>query len=89
MRPLAIMVTFELHDIFVTCIGSMELLCMVRLNEIILESNCKKCWDKTFFNVAYRREIVHIEVCLASNSRSDYFKCSANQEIRNLRICFG
>ena len=68
MRSLAIMVTFELHDIFVTCIGSMKLLCMVRLNEIILETNCKEGWDKTFLNVTYRREIVYIEVCLASNS---------------------
>jgi hypothetical protein len=50
------MVAFELYHVLVSCIFFVELVSVVRFDEVVLQASREKCWDEAFVNMVDRGE---------------------------------
>ena len=69
MWSLAVVVPLKLHKVFVPCIGCMQGLRMMGLDEVVIVCCRKKSRDEAFLHVADRREVVYVEVSFAFDAR--------------------
>lgn len=86
VRPWTVMISFEFDYVFVSCVFIVKGLSMMRLDEIILGSSCKKCRNEAFIYVVYWCQVVDIKVRFAFDGRSNEFHRSTNQKGRNLSV---
>ena len=58
IRSLRVVITFEFNEIFVSRVRLEKSIGMVRLNEIVLLTCCKKCGYEAFVDMGYRSQLV-------------------------------
>ena len=74
MRAWTVVITLELNDILISCVGLVELFCMVRLDEVVRVAGGEECWDETLLYVTYWCQLHNVEIRLASDRRPNDFE---------------
>ena len=78
VRPRRVMVPFESYQIFVSCIGFMQLLRMMWQNEIVGSRSGEESWYEALLDVRNRSQIVDVKICLGPYRTTDHFQSYAH-----------
>ena len=84
-----VVITLEPDQIFVTRVRLMQLLTMVRLDEVILLSSGEKGWNEALFDVSDRRQFIQIEASLFLDGLLDEGHGGADEEFWHFGVRCG
>lgn len=82
------MVPFESYQVFVTCIGFMQFLRMMRQYKVVGGRSGEEGRYETLLDVRNRGQIVDVEVGFTPNGAADKFQSDTHKEVRDLSILF-
>lgn len=86
--PRRIMVSFELYQVFVSCVGGMQFLRMMRQNKVVGSCSGEEGRNETLLDVRNWGQIVDVEVGFTPNGSTDKFQSDTHKEVRDLRVLF-
>lgn len=86
--PRRVMVPFESYQVFVTCIGFMQFLRMMRQYKVVGGRSGEEGRYETLLDVRNRGQIVDVEVGFTPNGAADKFQSDTHKEVRDLSILF-
>ena len=72
------MVPFESYQVFVSCVGGMQFIRMMRQNKVVGSRSGEESRNETLLDVRNRGEIVDVEVGFSPNSATDKFQSDAH-----------
>ena len=89
LRTLRVVVAFESNNVLVAVVSIMELLAVMRANEVIVVCCGEKCRDKRVSYVLDRRQLVDVESRLVVDRVGHQFQGWTDQKRRQFDVLVG